>query len=103
MSERPALKPAVLIGKLGGFRGDAYHVRLSEAVKGRVRIGASHAFQDVLTHDVAVSSIDNEFGKETLIFPADPDGKPLSFVDIVAIREYDHVAALAALGFEITD
>ena len=68
-----------------------------------MRIGASYAFQDVLTHDVVVSSINNEFGKETMIFPADPDGKPLSFVDIVVIPEYDHQAALAALGFEITD
>ena len=74
------------------FRGEADLYVLSEPYK----------YEDSETRYVVSSAINNEFGRETLVFPADKDGKVLSWDEIGGGRGYmDTAAAVAELGYTV--
>lgn len=49
---------------------------------------------------VAVSSINNMWAYETMIFPATPEGEVLDFGDLACIQELSHSDCLAELGYK---
>ena len=98
-------KQAHYIKKLDGFRGDAALYRLDPPLQGE------EDDEITATEYVVVSAIDLSFGQfvpypgyrtsETMVFAATADEK-IDFLDLAMIPEKNHAAALAELGYTIT-
>jgi hypothetical protein len=82
--------------KLHGFCGHAAHYKLSEPFH-------SPILPKPCTHVVASSVLAPDTGNpETMIFPADSQGRVLSFGELACVYELSHDAALKQLGYELT-
>lgn len=87
---------STFIQSLSGFRGNAALYHLSETIP----ISDERL---VLTDYVVVSAIHNELGMETYAFPADPDGKVLSWSELPgSLRNVmSHATVLENMGFPL--
>ena len=93
------MKTAKFIKKLVTFTGDARLFELSEAVSTE-----AYPESDATTRFVVVSAVSAPFsGPETYIFPANRDGKVLSWGEMTGSFRggLDHVEALRGAGFEV--
>jgi hypothetical protein len=81
---------AVFVKKLTGFYGEARLYKVTPPLDGH--------------EHVAVSAVVAYSGPETYIFPADADGKVLSWGELDGSfrGDLDHEAALRLAGYEVT-
>ena len=92
------MKTATLVRKLKGWRGDARLYRVEPLMRYERRD------VEAVTPFVIVSGINNEWGIETLIFPAGEDGEATDMLDLKGSfrGSIDHARALAGAGYEVT-
>jgi hypothetical protein len=96
------MKTATRLYQLPDFRGIAYLYHVDPPIYYEVWEDARNDYTSTPTNFIAVSAVDNEWARETYIFPTDGEGQVLSWGEMNGSFQgaMDHGEALKRAGYE---